>query len=78
MCKHPRHGTCSFRLVELVVTEVTLEKEAVTLVIDKEAKTYQIEGWEAVAPALLEKTMRRARTLAHGELKALLIITLLV
>lgn len=46
----------------------TLENETVKLVINKEAKTYQIEGWEAVVPGLPEKSTRHARTLTqHGE-----------
>eukprot|EP00435_Cladocopium_sp_Y103_P015263 s784_g3.t1 len=52
-------------------TMQNLEKETLTLKLDKEQGVFSLEGWENVLPLLPEKSMRFARGLTHGEVKAL-------
>lgn len=50
----------------------TLEKETVTLLVDKHNGTFTIEGWESLLPAFPETSAKFARAITHGELNSLL------
>jgi hypothetical protein len=52
----------------------TLEKETLTLLVDKNDSTYEIEDWESLLPSLPESLARFARSITHGELNSRLSI----
>ena len=53
-------------------TMQTLEKETVTILVDKRTGTFTIEGWESLLPALPEISAKFARAITHQELNSLL------
>eukprot|EP00435_Cladocopium_sp_Y103_P022632 s5508_g5.t1 len=53
-------------------TVQALEKEVISIQMDKAAGTFLLEGWENVIPALPEKGLRFVRGLSHGEVKELI------